>query len=69
MGIFKFFEVISNVGGLITIFGRLISRLGQGGTEILSSPELETVREDMSQDSSSSLNGEEDEKPETEDYR
>lgn len=69
MGIFKFFEVISNVGGLITIFGRLISRLGQGGTEILSSPELETVREDMSQDSSSFLNGEEDEKPETEDDR
>lgn len=68
MGIFKFFDLLTKVGGMISIFGELITRLGIGGTYTIGPPETEEVRQDMSQESSHSQ-GAEDEKPETEDER
>lgn len=66
MGILKIFDLLTKVGGVITIVGELLRRLGTGGTQVLDPPNPQAVRQDMSQESSYSQ-GAEDEKPETED--
>lgn len=66
MSILKFFDLLTKVGGVISIFGELIRRLGTGGAQTLGPPDDEVIGEDMSQESSYSQ-GAEDEKPETED--
>ncbi len=63
MGILKIFDVITRVGYLFTLLGELATRIGSGGRIIIPPPDPNSGGETMSQDSSNSHNGEEDEKP------
>lgn len=65
MHILKLFDLLVKVGSLFSVFGELITRLGIGGNIIVAPVSL-PGDETMSQDTSNTNQGAEDEKPEEE---
>lgn len=63
MGILKIFDAITRVGYLFSFIGELVTRIGTGGRVIIPPSVPDSGGEAISQDSSNSHNGEEDEKP------
>lgn len=63
MGILKILDAITRIGYLFSFIGELVTRIGTGGRVIIPPSVPDSGGEAISQDSSNSHNGEEDEKP------